>query len=216
MKDVPNLLPKDGVAQYVENFFSADECRGYFSVLQSKVQWKQEPLQMFGRSLMQPRLTALIGDSEKPYRYSGLTMQPENWPAEIFEMKNKLEAVLGCTFTSALANNYRDENDSMGWHQDDERELGINPLIASVSFGASRMFRFRHLTDSKLKVSVELASGSLLVMSGETQHHWQHALPKTKGPKAPRINLTFRTILEAPQPAKALQARIKKSSASRG
>lgn len=150
---------------------------------------------MFGKEILQPRLTALYGDADKKYSYSGITMQPQQWTKSLLEIKDKIEQVAGVTFTTALLNFYRDGKDSMGWHRDNEKVLGINPVIGSVSFGAARTFQFRNYKEKKITQSIELTHGSFLMMKGETQHHWEHQLPKTNKQLAGRINITFRVIL---------------------
>jgi alkylated DNA repair dioxygenase AlkB len=159
------------------------------------VQWKQEPILIFGKPVMQPRLTAWYGEPDKSYRYSGITMHPQPWTPTLLAIKEKVEEVAGLPFTSALLNLYRDGMDSMGWHRDNEKELGENPVIGSVSLGAVRTFQFRHAADKALKSSIQLNHGSFLLMQGETQHHWHHRIPKQPRISAPRINLTFRTLL---------------------
>lgn len=195
MKNVPNLLPKDGEAYYFENFFSPEESEYFFRVLFAEIKWKQEPIKIFGKLVMQPRLTAWYGDPNMSYSYSGITMHPENWTPTLLLIKEKIESQTNQKFNSALLNLYRNESDSMGAHRDNEKELGLNPTIASVSFGEIREFQFKHIKDKTLKRSLHLANGSLLIMKGETQHFWQHALPKRARAKSTRINITFRLIL---------------------
>lgn len=190
-----NLLPKDGEVYYHSDLFSAAEGQRYFQRLHAEIKWKHEPITLFGKKIMQPRLTAWYGDDQKIIRYSGITMEPEPWTPTLFEIKRRVEGVAKTNFNSVLLNYYRNENDSVGWHRDNEKELGTNPVIASVSFGAERTFHFRHYQDSKLKESITLHSGSLLLMQGPTQHFWSHSIPKIKSPTGPRINLTFRTII---------------------
>ena len=144
---------------------------------------------------MQPRLTAWYGDAGIAYRYSGITMQPEPWTRMLNEIKTRLEKFSGFTFNSVLLNLYRDGQDSMGWHRDDEKELGKNPAIGSVSFGDCRKFMIRHVQDRSLKNAINITNGSLLLMAGEMQHYWQHSIPKTAKPAGVRINLTFRKII---------------------
>ncbi|HVM90007.1 MAG TPA: alpha-ketoglutarate-dependent dioxygenase AlkB [Puia sp.] len=189
-----NILPFAGEVLLFEHFFCTDECEKYFEYLKEKIIWKQEPIWIFGRKVMQPRMTAWYGDEGKSYTYSGRTMHPRNWTSELREIKSRIEIIAKASFTSALLNLYRNGNDSMGWHRDNEKELGENPVIGSVSFGATRIFRFRNYSDKKLTRSIELSNGSLLLMRGETQHYWEHALPKTKCHTGERINITFRTI----------------------
>mgnify|MGYP002684669528 CR=1 FL=1 len=186
-----NLLPVDGEVFFFPAFFNESESDHYYKALLQQIAWKQEPIIIFGKEVMQPRLTAWYGDEGKSYRYSGITMQPEHWTEALLEIKQRIEIIAGVSFNSALLNRYRDGHDSMGWHADDERELGTNPVIASVSLGATRRFRMKHLA-SKETLAIDLTDGSLLVMAGTTQHHWQHAIPKTKLEVGERINLTFR------------------------
>lgn len=194
-KSLHNLLSKDGEAFYFSSFFTEDESQRYFLALEKEVAWKQEPIKICGKEVMQPRLTAWYGDPDKGYTYSGITMRPMPWNNTLIQIKEKIEKFSGVIFTGALLNFYRNENDSMGWHRDNEKELGINPSIGSVSFGATRTLNFRHFFDKKLKTSVDLADGSFLLMKGETQHYWQHSISKKSHSIGPRINLTFRTIL---------------------
>lgn len=189
-----NLLPYDGSAILYHKFFNAEESAGYLQELQQHIAWRQEAIQLFGKPVMQPRLTAWYGDNDKAYSYSGITMQPLPWTRALHEIKEKIEKQSGHLFNSALLNLYRDGNDSMGWHRDNEKELGPDPVIASLSLGAKRMFRFRNYQDKKMVISVPLSSGSLLLMSGATQTHWQHQLPKNKEAMGIRINITFRHI----------------------
>ncbi len=189
-----NLLPSDGEVLYFESFISQKISDVYFAALFTEVEWKQEPIILFGRSVLQPRLTAWVGDEGVSYRYSGITMQPKPWGPTLREIKSRVEEASGVKFTSALLNQYRDGSDSMGWHSDDEKELGKNPVIASVSFGATRKFQLRHRQDKQNKASIDLKHGSLLLMRGETQHHWMHAIPKTRAQIGPRINITFRVL----------------------
>jgi len=190
-----NLLPFNGDVLLFENFFLKEESEKYFNHLLNEIKWKQEPIIIFGKEVMQPRLTAWYGNADKPYTYSGLTMQPNAWTKQLLEIKNKIETVSEVKFTSALLNFYRDGKDSMGWHRDNEKELGLNPVIGSVSFGTSRIFKLRNYKDKNIVKSIELTNGSFLLMRGETQHYWEHALPKTSKPKGARINITFRTII---------------------
>jgi len=195
MKNPTNLLPIDGKVFYYPSFFSLAESDRFISLLASEIVWKQEPIFVFGKPVMQPRLTAWYGDEGKEYSYSGISMKPSLWTPTLFEIKQRIESFSGIQFNSALLNQYRDGKDSVGWHRDDEKELGKNPAIASVSFGATRTFHFRH-TDKTLKTSIELEHGSLLLMTGETQHHWYHSIPKTQKFVGSRINITFRVIVQ--------------------
>ena len=190
-----NLLDKDGEAFFFENVFSKEESDQYLMKLQNEIAWRQEPIKIFGKSVMQPRLTAWYGDADKTYRYSGLLMTPQAWSPSLLEIKKRVEALAAVEFTSVLLNFYRNERDSMGWHRDNEKELGQNPVIGSVSFGATRRFDFRHYFEKSLKSSVDLTHGSFLLMKGATQQNWEHSIQKSSRPIGPRINLTFRVLI---------------------
>lgn len=189
----PNLAPFDGELYYFPGFYPMDKADAYFQRLYHNLAWQQERLFIHGRWLNVPRLMAWYGDAEAHYRYSGADHQPLPWTAELLAIRADIEAVCGQIFNSVLANLYRDGHDSMGSHADDEKELGINPVIASLSLGETRLLRFRHPKSSH-KLDIALAHGDLLFMAGELQHHWRHELPKTRKPKKARINLTFRQI----------------------
>jgi alkylated DNA repair dioxygenase AlkB len=186
-------MPNGDVILY-PNFFSEAERDRYFTALQETTQWRQDKIRLFGKTYDQPRLVAWYADAGKVYTYSKITMQPQAWNATLLAIKHRIEAFTQLAFNSVLINYYRTGQDSMSWHSDDEPELGRNPAIASVSFGAERVFHFRHKSTSD-KVKIALPNGSLLLMQGETQHFWQHQIPKTKREIDPRINLTFRLIL---------------------
>jgi len=192
--DDKNLLPYHGEAFLHSGVFNKTTSAFYFKELLGTIAWKQEPIIIFGKKVMQPRMTAWYGDSNKAYTYSGVTMQPLPWTTVLNDIKQQAEQLAGTAFTSALLNLYRDGNDSMGWHRDNEAELGNNPVIASVSFGATRLFKFRDHHSKKVTIPVELTDGSILVMGGRTQHYWEHAVPKTNKPVGARINITFRVI----------------------
>lgn len=189
-----NLLPFQGVVRYYPAFFTEAESDRYFQALEQEIAWKQEPITIFGKAVMQPRLTAWYGDSDKAYTYSGITMRPYAWTATLLAIKQRIEAVARVNFTSVLLNLYRDGQDSMGWHRDNERELGDKPTIGSVSFGATRTFQLRPYTGKEPLRSVPLNHGSLLLMEDVTQQYWEHRIPKTTKPMRARINLTFRVI----------------------
>ncbi|GAA4307190.1 alpha-ketoglutarate-dependent dioxygenase AlkB [Nibribacter koreensis] len=162
--------------------------------LQQEIAWRQEEIKLFGKTIPQPRLTAWYGDAGKSYTYSGLTWQPLPWIPVLTQLREKLLSTTGISFNSVLLNLYRTGQDSMGWHADDEPELGPSPIIASISLGQERSFHFRHRIQPDVKQKLILPSGSLLLMAGQTQHHWQHQVPKSAKPLEPRINLTFRVI----------------------
>lgn len=190
-----NLLPFQGETLFYPEFFPKKLSDHYLEQLQGTLAWKHEPIRMFGKMVMQPRLTTLYGDVNRPYGYSGISMTPNHWTVELKEIKDKLQEFTGIEFTHVLCNFYRDGQDSMGWHRDNEAVLGKNPIIASVTFGATRMFQIRHYQTKENKLDIPLSHGSLLIMSGESQHHWEHQIPKTKRILSPRINLTFRRLL---------------------
>ncbi len=192
-KETP-LLPFNGEVVYNEHFFTPAESDAYFTHLVDDIAWKQEPIKMFGKSVLQPRLTAWYGNNGKSYSYSGITMQPRPFTDALLQIKQRIEPLAGVVFTSALLNYYRNGQDSMGWHRDNEKELGRNPVIGSVSFGAARRFQLRNYADKGLVKTISLTHGSFLLMRGETQHYWEHRIPKTSQPTGPRINITFRVI----------------------
>ncbi|WP_353778152.1 alpha-ketoglutarate-dependent dioxygenase AlkB [Winogradskyella sp. 3972H.M.0a.05] len=179
---------------YVPRCFSDEESEFFFNQLRHHVPWQQDDIKVFGKVYAQPRLTALYGESDKSYSYSGITMLPHTFTNDLMDIKNKVETFTDCKFSTVLLNLYRDGSDSNGWHADNEKELGNNPVIASVSFGAPRWFHFKHRTIKTEKHKILLESGSLLIMKGEMQHHWLHQIPKTKKPVGERINLTFRKL----------------------
>jgi alkylated DNA repair dioxygenase AlkB len=190
-----NLLPFQGEVRLYREFFSKEYSDRIFLQLQKALAWRQEPIWMFGRQVMQPRLTALYGNPDQPYSYSGISMNPLSWTPLLEEIRNKIEDFTGLEFTHVLCNFYRDGNDSMGWHRDNEPVLGKNPGIASITFGATRVFQIRNYESKKNKIEIPLNHGSLLMMTRESQNYWEHQLPKTKKVNSPRMNLTFRKLL---------------------
>lgn len=184
---------ENGEYIFYPNFFSKSESDILLKGLLNNIVWKQESMNMYGKKIDFPRLTAWYGNNDKPYSFSGITLQPLLWTSEILTIKNKIEPIAKTVFNSVLLNQYRDGNDSISWHTDAEKELGINPKIASVNFGATRKFQLRHIK-TKEKLEIELTHGSLLIMQGELQHYWQHQVPKTSKSVGERINLTFRVI----------------------
>ena len=195
-----NLFPKNGLNIirngefiYLPNFFSKQESDFFFNSLKNNVLWKQESMNIYGKRVDFPRLTSWYGDNDKPYSFSGITLNPNPWTKELLEIKNRIEPETNVNFNSVLLNRYRNGSDSISWHTDDEKELGKNPIIASVNFGATRNFQLRHI-ETKEKIDIDLSHGCLLIMQGELQHFWQHQIPKTTKPVNERINLTFRVI----------------------
>jgi alkylated DNA repair dioxygenase AlkB len=179
---------------YFPAFLSTEEADSLFVELLENIPWQQDEITVYGKKHLQPRLTALYGNKGKPYSYSNIVMQPHHWTLPLQKIKSLIESVCDVNFTTVLLNYYRDGNDGNGWHADNEKELGTNPVIASLSLGAERNFQLRHNSDSTQKRSIILENGSLLVMKGTTQHFWKHQVPKTAKPIGPRINLTFRVI----------------------
>jgi alkylated DNA repair dioxygenase AlkB len=190
-----NSIPiPDGTLQYDSHFLPSEEAADLLGHLVHNIDWRQEEMKMFGKVVPFPRLTAWYGDPEASYRYSGTTFQPTPWIPELLSLREKIQDVVNHPFNSVLLNYYRDGQDSMGWHADNEKELGRNPVIASLNLGASRPFQLKHNTLGD-KQEIILEHGSLLIMAGALQHHWKHQIPKRKKIQEPRINLTFRQIL---------------------
>jgi len=170
----------------------------WLATLSRQTPWQQPQVRIFARQLPVPRLVAWYGDAEARYRYSGQTHQPLPWTPLLAEIRARVVEAVGQPLNGVLLNYYRDGQDSMGWHSDDEPELGVNPLVASLNLGGSRRFDLRRKGQNRIEHSVDLPHGSLLVMRGATQHHWQHQVAKTRRPCAPRLNLTFRLIKPSP------------------
>ena len=189
-----NILSHDGEVFYLNDFFEFDESNFLYKKLLSEIEWKQEPIYIYGKMVMQPRLTAWYGDPGKDILYSGISMQPHPWNSVLLYIKERVEKNQQLKFSSALLNLYRDGNDSLGWHRDNEKELGNNPTIASVSFGASRTFFLRNCRNKNEKHAIELKHGSLLIMKKETQYFWEHSIPKRKKISESRVNITFRVM----------------------
>lgn len=178
-----------------EDFFDAQQSESLMQSLITEIDWQQYQIKMFGKTLNQPRLTAYYAAAKKNYAYSNIKLEAIPFTPTLVLIKNKIELLTGHSFNCVLLNYYRTGDDSMGWHADDEKELGINPVIASLSFGAARKFQLQHRFEKSIpKVSITLNNASLLIMKGETQHFWKHQIPKQKN-KGPRINLTFRQII---------------------
>jgi alkylated DNA repair dioxygenase AlkB len=176
-----------------ENWLAPTNATEIFAALLEELDWKQRSIRIFGREVLQPRLTAWYGDAA--YTYSGVTLAPLPWTPLLSELRERLIADVGERFNSVLCNLYRTGADSMGLHSDDEKELGPRPVIASVSLGAARRFVLRHKGKKAAPVGIELTNGSLLVMGGATQAFWKHEVPKEPSRIGARINLTFRYIV---------------------
>ena len=184
----------DGEISLFDSFFNNTISEFYFKVLQREINWEQHRISLFGKSILEPRLTAFYGRPGVSYKYSGKVMQSQKLTNELIEIQESIERFSKTNFNSILLNYYRSGNDSMGWHSDDESCLGKNPTIASISLGSTRKMHFKHKTLKNQKVNITLNNGSLLLMSGSLQHQWKHQIPKSKRIFLPRINLTFRKI----------------------
>ena len=191
--EILSELPDSDIV-YKKDFLDTNNADELFHYLTNHINWRQDQIKVFGKTYLQPRLTALFGNNGRSYSYSNITMDPLAFNKELEDLRVRIEAISGAQFTTCLLNLYRDGADSNGWHADDEAELGNNPVIASVSLGQARYFHMKHrkLKDKRFKILLE--HGSLLLMRGSTQHHWLHQLPKSKRALGPRINLTFRYI----------------------
>ena len=187
----------DSEIRYVPHFLPVSLANTYFDDLFHHIPWRQDPITVFGKTHLQPRLTSLHAHTLDSYSYSGIVMTPQPMTQTLQCIENRIYQLCDESFTTVLLNLYRDGKDSNGWHADDEAELGKNPVIASLSLGAPRFFHLRHNQDSKQRYKLLLEHGSLLLMGGETQHHWKHKVAKTAKKVGPRINLTFRKIFHS-------------------
>lgn len=188
-----NFLPKDGTVHYYGKVFLQEEANRFYQKLFLEIEWKNDEAIIFGKLIVTKRKVAWYGDSEFEYTYSNRTKKALFWTPELLELKKKVEETTGETYNSCLLNLYHSGEEGMAWHSDGEKDLKKNGAIASLSFGATRKFAFKH-KETKEVVNIILESGSLLVMKDETQTHWLHRLPPTKTVQSPRVNLTFRTI----------------------
>jgi len=190
-----SVLPlPDADVTFAPCWLDAAQADRLLSGLREGIAWENHRIRLFGREHASPRLSCWIGDPGTAYRYSGALFVPRPWPSLLEPLRERLCAELGVGFNSVLANLYRDGRDCMGWHSDDEPELGEAPVIASLSLGATRRFVLKHRRDPERKLALELPHGSLLVMAGATQRNYRHALPRTAKVASERINLTFRRI----------------------
>lgn len=184
----------DSAIEYFPNFFSTEESKIILVELYQELCWRQDQISMFGKNIDIPRLQAWYGEDNLLYTYSKLTLTAKPWTENLLALKGRIEEFCGHSFNAVLANCYRDQNDSVGWHSDDEKELGEKPVIASLSFGSTRTFHLKHKVSGK-KFKLPLHSGDLLIMAGATQNHWQHAILKSRVQSPMRINLTYRKII---------------------
>jgi alkylated DNA repair dioxygenase AlkB len=189
----PEKLPMpDADVVLYRQFFTPEASDDLLQALTNDIDWKQESIRVPGKIVPLPRLTAWYGDEGMVYRWSGITQHPLAWTPLLMKIKQAVENAAQTHFNSVLLNLYRIGQDSVSWHSDDEPEL--DPVIASLSFGAVRQFQFKRIDDPKQRLSIELPHGSLLIMGGTTQQYWRHRIPKSNVVQTPRINLTFRTI----------------------
>ena len=189
-----NILPFDGKVIYYGQILTPEKANRYLQVLLDTIAWKNDEAVIFGKHIITKRKVAWYGDGDYSYTYSNTTKQALSWTKELLELKALVEKLTDTKFNSCLLNLYHDGTEGMAWHSDDEKSLGKDTTIASLSFGAVRKFSLKH-RQSKYTTSVILVSGSLLTMQGTTQTHWLHALPKSTKVKLPRVNLTFRTMI---------------------
>ena len=179
---------------YLPRFLDASASAVLFQHLMVETPWQHDSITVFGKTHPQPRLTAFYAADDLSYSYSNLTLKTFPWTEKLLNLKNKIEKIADAEFNCVLLNLYRDGKDSNGWHADNEKELGINPVIASLTLGSERYFHLKHIHDADQKCKIKLENGSLLVMKGSTQHFYKHQIPKTAQEIGPRINLTFRFI----------------------
>ena len=189
-------LPGDAWIDYQGDFLDRDRAGALQAQLTDELPWEQRPIRMFDKEIMQPRLIAWMG--EIPYRYSGQVLEPRPLTGVLAELNAELSERCGVPFNHVLLNRYRDGRDHMGWHADDERELGRDPVIAAISVGVRRRFQLHRKKNRRQKRRYELAHGSLLVMGGACQHTWRHCVPKMGAVTGERINLTFRWLKGPP------------------
>lgn len=189
-----NLLPYDGDVVYYGQILSLQDSQHYYNNLMESIPWQHDEAIIYGKRIITKRKVAWYGNTNYSYTYSNTTKEALLWTPALAELKTRVEEVCGHTFNSCLLNLYHDGNEGMAWHSDDEKALGLNTVIASLSLGAVRKFSFKHKKTAE-KREIILDNGSLLLMQGSTQTHWLHSLPKTVKVQQSRINLTFRTIV---------------------
>ncbi len=185
---------KDATVSYSKHFYDDAKAHTLFQKLLAEITWQQDEITLFGKTHLQPRLTALYANDSTPYSYSGIVMTPSTFSPTLKTIKEDIEQFTREKFNAVLCNLYRDGKDSNGWHSDDEKELGAHPYIASLSFGETRMFHLKHKEDREMTAKLPLTNGSLLCMGGATQEYYKHQIAKTQKTVQPRINLTFRKL----------------------
>ena len=187
-------LPSELLA-YHPDLFDELQAQYLLNKFISESPWTQKKVKMYDKEVITPRLSAWYADPETHDYTSSLKSAPNMWTPELWMIKEKVEEIAGVTFNSVLLNYYRDGNDSVAWHSDNEKALGSRPLIASVSFGQVRTFDIRNKSDYSRKYSIRLESGALMIMKGDLQENWEHRIAKSSKPMNPRINLTFRVVI---------------------
>lgn len=190
-----NLLPADGIVNYYGPVLDHSKAQFYYDTLFKNIEWKNDEAVIFNKHIITKRKAAWYGDSNYAYTYSNTTKYALPWTEELLQLKVIAETLTQAAYNSCLLNLYHNGDEGMAWHSDDEKTLGKNMAIASFSFGAERKFSFKH-KQTQQTISVILENGSLLVMKGTTQTNWLHRLPPTKKVHEPRVNLTFRTIIQ--------------------
>lgn len=190
----PVNLP-DAEIEYFPDFYTTKEADFLYQKLNDETPWKAEKIKVFGKEYDQPRLTALHTEEQKSYTYANLTLKPMSFTPLLNEILLKIKTVDDAQYNAVLLNLYRHGQDSNGWHADNEKELGLNPTIASISLGEERYFHLKHRRHKDQRYKIKLKHGSLLIMKGPMQHHWLHQIPKTTKPIDSRINLTFRNLI---------------------
>ncbi|UUC45295.1 alpha-ketoglutarate-dependent dioxygenase AlkB family protein [Flavobacterium cerinum] len=193
--EIENRLPYDGEVYYHGRIVNSREAQYYYDRLMETIEWRNDEAIVFGKLIQTKRKVAWYGDHPYLYTYSNTTKKALPWTPELLALKQKAEELTGTVFNSCLLNLYHDGQEGMAWHSDNEKSLGVNTVIASLSFGAERKFAFKH-KNTKAMIALQLEAGSLLVMQGTTQTHWLHRLPPTTKVLRPRVNLTFRTIVD--------------------
>lgn len=199
--DCQHIRIPDAELSFYEQAFSVDESDRYLHALMQNTAWRHDQITIHGKTIPLPRLQAWYADAGLDLHYSGMTLEPLDWTEDLRSIHERLRLLTGLQFNGVLVNCYRDGSDSVGWHRDNEAEFGPDPIIASVSFGATRQFDLKHLSKDHVKtVKCQLSHGSLLVMGATVQQFWKHQLPKRKLITQPRINLTFRNIVQIATP----------------
>ena len=181
--------------EYWPQWVAPESASEWLQILLGETPWKQPEIKLYGQSFKVPRQVAWYGDAEARYRYSGLLHEPLPWTSLLTHIRERVQTQVGQHVNGVLLNLYRDGQDAMGWHSDDEPELGRNPLVVSLNLGATRRFDLRRKGASRIEHSLELEHGTLLVMRAPTQHYWQHQIARTRKVREPRLNLTFRQLI---------------------